>query len=87
MGKPLNGTMTHPLTNHAKSVLSALDRNGPAPSQEINAGVVDRFHREALTETVMRPNPYKKHKGKDICFEQITDAGREALRARINPSA
>lgn len=64
------------------------DNDGPLPTQEINAGVINRFHREALTETVMRPSPYKTHKGKDICFELITDAGRAAicapaLRARV----
>lgn len=78
--KPLNGTMTHALTKHALGVLRDLDRGGPLPRQKINAGVVDRFHREALTETVRLPSPFRIHSGMYIDFEQITDAGRAALR-------
>lgn len=77
---PLNGEKTHPLTPHALEVLRQLAR-APMPRQEINAGVVNRFAREALAETVMRPSPYKTHKGKNIDFLQITDAGRARLNA------
>lgn len=76
---PLNGTKTHPLTNHALGILDQLNRHGPMPQQEINSGVVNRFHRESLTETVLMKSPYATHKGKDIDFEQITEAGRAAL--------
>ncbi len=79
--EPLNGTKTHPLTAHALDVLGSLVDCGPVPTQTINAGVVNRFHREALSRTVRRPSPYATHKGKDIDFEEITDAGREALSA------
>lgn len=75
---PLNGTKTHPLTPHALSVLGWLSR-GPQPCQEINAGVINRFVREDLVETVRLPSPYKTHKGALIDFLQITDAGRARL--------
>jgi hypothetical protein len=75
---PLNGAKTHPLTAHALGVLRSL-LSGPKPRQEINAGVVDRFQREDLTETVRLPSPYKIHKGSLIDFERITDAGRAAV--------
>lgn len=76
---PLNGTLTHPLTKHALAVLSGLLRHGPAPTQKINPGVVDRFHREGLTETVDLPSPFTIHKGGTCRHERITDAGRAAL--------
>lgn len=76
---PLNGTKTHPLTRFARSILSSLDRLGPLPTQRINPGVVNRFHREGLTETVRLPSPFKGHAGKPIDHEQITAAGRAAL--------
>ena len=75
---PLNGTETHPLTAHARSVLARLARS-PEPTQEINAGIVNRFDREGLTEAVDLPSPYKAHKGGTCKHEQITDAGRAAL--------
>jgi len=79
--KPFNGFKTHPLTEHAKEVLRDLARFGPRPTQEINAGVRDRFRREALTQEVMLPSPYKTHKGRAIPFEQITAAGKSAIDA------
>lgn len=75
---PLNGTKTHPLTPHALSALRSISY-GPRPSQEFNAGVVNRFQREDLVETVRLPSPYKTHKGALIDFLQITDAGRARL--------
>lgn len=79
MTTPLNGTKTHPLTPHARMVLLGLNLFGPKPTQEINAGVVNRFHREALTETINLPSPYKTHKSKALSHERITDAGRAVL--------
>ena len=76
---PLHGEKTHPLTQHARMVLAALAKDGPRPSLEINHGVVNRFHREGLTETVMLPSPYLSHRGGTCPHERVTDAGRAAL--------
>lgn len=76
---PLNGEYTHTLTKHARSVLSDIMRRGAIPTQLINPGVVNRFRRESLTETILMPSPFKTHKGALIKHEQITDAGRAAL--------
>ena len=78
---PLNGTKTHPLSKHALKVLQALRERGSQPTQGINAGVVNRFHRERLTKTVQRPSPFAAHKGRKCDHEQITEAGRSALAA------
>jgi hypothetical protein len=78
---PLNGTHTHPLSSHDRALLRDLDARGPMPTQSIKPGVVDRFHRGALTETVDRPSPFRSTRGKNIPHEQITDAGRAALIA------
>jgi hypothetical protein len=78
-GTPLNGTKTHPLTKHARRVLSGLASGDPVPTQSINAGVLNRFWREALTETVQLPSPYAIHKGGTCRHERITAAGRAAL--------
>lgn len=78
---PLNGSKTHPLTEHAKEVLRELDRDGPIPRSRNNPGVANRLHREALTETVRLPSPFKTHKGRLIEHERITDAGRAAIES------
>lgn len=75
---PLNGTKTHPLTPHALKVLAKVARE-PLPTQAINAGVVNRFHREGLTETVDLSSPYAIHRGGTCRHERITDAGRAVL--------
>jgi hypothetical protein len=77
--RSLNGGRTRPLTSHARSVLSDLARKGPIPTQRINPGVVDRFHREGLTETVDLLSPFAIHKGGKCRHEQITEAGRAAI--------
>ena len=77
---PLNGTKTHPLSPHALRVLRDLWRHGPVPTQEINPGVVNRFHREFLTETVAWPSPYKVHRGGTCPHERITADGERAVR-------
>lgn len=76
--RPLNGSKTHPLTEHSKRALRTL-RHGPQPRQDFNAGVVNRLEREALVEHVDLPSPYPTHKGRKIPFLRITDAGRAAL--------
>ena len=76
--KPLNGTKTHPLTPHATGVLREISQ-APQPQQAVNPGVVNRLLRESLVELVQLPSPYKKHKGSEIAFLQITAAGRAAL--------
>jgi hypothetical protein len=83
--RPLNGTKTHPLTEHGRAALVRL-LQGPMPAQEINAGVVNRLTRGASSEwlarTVWLPSPYKSHKGKTIIHLEITDAGKRALPCR-----
>jgi hypothetical protein len=75
---PLNGVITHPLTKHAREVLAAVARE-PMPSQKINPGVLNRFHREGLTKTVALPSPFAVHNGGTCRHEEITPAGRAAL--------
>ncbi len=54
---PLNGTKTHPLTEHGFSALKQL-RSGPLPAQSFNPGVIDRLLRESLIELKDGPSPY-----------------------------
>jgi hypothetical protein len=54
---------------------------GPMLRKEINPGMVDRFHREDLTETVFSPSPV--YRGRSFDFEQITEAGRRAALAGL----
>jgi hypothetical protein len=78
---PLNGTKTHPLSQHAIGVLREL-RRGPVVCQDINAGVQNRFLRDplgALAEFVNLPSPFRTHKGKLIPHMQITQAGNDFL--------
>jgi hypothetical protein len=83
-GKPLNGTLTHPLTKHALSVLAMIARD-PTPRQTVNPGVVDRLSRENLVADALLPSPYAIHKGGDIRFLRITDAGRARLSGTPGP--
>ena len=76
--RPLNGTKTHPLTEHAKGVLRRLRREA-VPSQEINPGVVNRLCREHLAEIKDLRSPYAKHKGARINHLVITAAGRAVV--------
>ena len=78
-GRPLNGTKTHPLSEHALGVLETISRR-PVPRQQVNAGVIDRLNREQLIEEVQLPSPYKVHKGRNTVFLAITDAGSTRLR-------
>lgn len=78
-GPPLNGTKTHPLTPHAIAELRHIKNHGPVPAQSINAGVRDRFHREALVETVSHPSPYVTHKKRPIDHFIISPEGRQRL--------
>jgi hypothetical protein len=74
---PLNGTKTHPLTDHARKVLRDLS-SGPLPRQALNPGVINRLLREDLIECRMGPSPYKTKPGERE-YAHITDAGRAAL--------
>lgn len=76
--KPLNGTKTHPLSEHAREELRNLAKN-PIPTVGINPGVVNRLLRENLAEVVQLPSPFKAHKGGNCAHLQITEAGRAAL--------
>lgn len=70
-----------PLSEHAFDILRRLTF-GPIPSQQINPGVVDKFHREGLSVTIQAPSPYKKHKGSSINHEQLTGLGRARLQTK-----
>ena len=63
--KPLNGTKTHPLSEHALGVLRLLSE-AMLGGHTINPGVRDRLSREGLAEQNGR-------------FWQITDEGRARL--------
>lgn len=58
---PLNGTNTHPLSEHARAELRAIAEK-PVPRRTVNPGVANRLVREALVEDVMLPSPYKNAK-------------------------
>src|ERR1044072_1501777 len=75
---PLNGTKTHPLSQHALSKLLSAARK-PFPFQDLNPGVRDRLLREDLVEIVQLPSPFKAHRGATIAHVKIPDAGRAAL--------
>lgn len=74
---PLNGTRTHPLSAHAISALQSLHK--PRPTQQINAGVINRLLREALIEIEDRPSPYATGRGRMIPHARITAAGLAVL--------
>jgi len=74
---PLNGTKTHPLTDHAIGALRKL-RAGPLPRQSLNPGIVDRLLREALIELEDGPSPYKTKPGTRQ-YAKITPGGLFAL--------
>ncbi len=77
--KPMNGSVTHPLSAHALEVLRRL-AVADIPRQEINPGVVNRLFRENLVELVMLPSPYKTVRG-DVRHLRITEAGRATVSA------
>lgn len=76
--KPLNGTKTHPLSEHARNELADIAIR-PVPRQSVNPGVVDRLMREGLVAEVMLMSPFKTHKGRSIPHLMVTSAGRERL--------
>ena len=82
---PLDGIKTHPLSDHAWSVLRMLAHDGDMPTQLINAGVVNRLLREALVSVYLAPTPYRTRKG-NINWLQITQAGLSRLQERQNRS-
>lgn len=75
MKPPLNGTRTHPLSEHAKGILRELTR-GPVPSYSINPGVRDRLSREGLV--IETEFGWKR-------FYSITAAGRARIAENDTP--
>ena len=78
---PLNGSKTHPLTEHGWRALSLLSTSAKMPAQMLNPGVVNRLLREGLVEIYPAPTPYPTRKG-NILWLQINPAGREKIRER-----
>lgn len=78
--KPLNGEVTHPLTEYARGKLEEL-RAGPKPSRNYNPGLVNRLTREPdpLATIVSLPSPFPSNKGGKIPHLQITAAGLAEL--------
>lgn len=72
--KPLNGSKTRPLSQHAFDVLASLTA-GPQPTQTINPGVIDRLLREDLIEIAQLPSPYVSHNGRPISHAKATAGG------------
>ncbi|USN15348.1 hypothetical protein KIKIMORA_02020 [Brevundimonas phage vB_BpoS-Kikimora] len=64
-----------PLTAHAREVLRDLDRK-EQPAQAFNPGVIDRLLRGELITIEPRPSPYMTHRGRNIPFAVIAEAGR-----------
>lgn len=81
---PLNGSRTHPLSEHAIRALQSLS-HAPRPTQEFNAGVINRLLREALVTIEDVPSPYATGRGKRIPFATITAAGHAALKEHSKP--
>lgn len=79
--KPLNGENTHPLTEHSRRALASL-KDAPAVKSLFNPGVVDRLLRGGLVEIVMLRSPFKKDRGRERQFLQITDEGRKEAGAK-----
>lgn len=69
------------MTKRARKLLAAVLR-ASVPTQKINAGVVDLFHRMGLTETVDLRSPFAIHTGGPCKHEQITGAGRASLASK-----
>lgn len=82
--KPLNGTKTHPLSDHAKAELADI-ASKPVPRQAVNPGVANRLLRESLVESVMLPSPFKTHAGEPLQHLRITSAGMDALSLTATP--
>ena len=78
--RPLNGTKTHPLSEHAKLELQDIARK-PIPRQSVNPGVANRLLRESLVESYEAKSPFPTHKGKLIEHLRITEAGRAAAES------
>jgi hypothetical protein len=55
---PLNGTKTHPLSEHAYIALERLAA-GPIPNGRINPSVANRLERSELATWMELPNPFK----------------------------
>ena len=72
--------MTTSLSDHAMTVLRDLVRHGPRPSQEINAGVTDKFRKEGLAEFFEAKTPYPTRKGM-ISWIRATDRARQIVAA------
>lgn len=70
---PLNGTRTHPLSEHALDVLTRL-KTAPMPCARINPGVMNRLHREYFIVDVMLKSPFKTTPDKTMHCK-ITKAG------------
>jgi hypothetical protein len=76
--KPLNGSTTHALTEHARGKLQEIAQS-PLPTAMINPGVVNRLLRGGLVEIVQLKSPYKAHRGGTCAHLRITEAGRKAI--------
>jgi hypothetical protein len=75
---PLNGTKTHPLSDHARVKLQLI-ADCPIPRQSVNPGVANRLLREGLVISTMLPSPFKTHKGQKIEHLRITEKGLNTL--------
>lgn len=82
MRAPLNGTRTHPLTDHAVEVMGTL-KTRAVPAQEINPGVLNRLLREQLIDLIDKPSPYKTHRGQPISHARLSDMGFERLELEL----
>lgn len=76
--KPLNGTKTHPLSDHALFCLRCIAEY-PRPKQDINPGVVNRLLRGELIEIVDLPSPFKTHNRRPISHARITELGLSVM--------
>lgn len=78
---PLNGTKVHPLKRPTKDAMCRLSSGKVRPTQEFNAGVVDRIVSGGLGEIVTRPSPYANGAGKTIPHIRLTDEGQRLVTA------
>lgn len=93
MTTPLHGERTHPLSQHAWTVLRQC-AIAPVPRQTINPGVANRLLREDKTQGIqplarieMRPSPFRTHHGKVIQFVVLTEHGMQVAKGTSHEPA
>lgn len=78
MVTPLDGSKLKPLKQPSIDALRSIAAK-PAPRQEFNPGVCNLLQKWQYVCSIQRPSPYAIHKGREIEFFEVTQAGRDFL--------